>query len=187
MLLHPSPLSRLTDALLIEVVQLDLKGSNDNLVVQGKLMIYLSTNLSTTATSSRPAGSSSALTSLPSYDSRRSVNNASASNASVDNNSVNNQPINNYSVDNNSDNNFDQQLLGRQQLRQRLLNQQLLCRQQLRQQLLDQRLLGRHVLGQQASVYTVSVNSASVSELYSPSIPTTIMPGTDLEQTAVST
>jgi len=50
--------------------------SNDNLVVQGKLMIYLSTNLSTTATSSRPPGSSSALTALPSNDSSLSVNNA---------------------------------------------------------------------------------------------------------------
>ncbi|KAN0115918.1 HECT domain containing protein, partial [Russula decolorans] len=62
-----------------EVVQLDLKGSNDNLVVQGKLVIYLSTNLSTTATSSRPAGSSLALpvTSLPSHDS--SLNSTSVS------------------------------------------------------------------------------------------------------------
>jgi len=70
-----SPLSRLTDALLIEVVQLDLKRSNDNLVVQGKLMIYLSTNLSTPATSSRPPGSSLALTAHPSNDSSLSVNN----------------------------------------------------------------------------------------------------------------
>ncbi|KAF8497171.1 E3 ubiquitin-protein ligase pub1, partial [Russula emetica] len=59
-----------------EVVQLDLKRSNDNLVVQGKLMIYLSTNLSTTATSSRPAGPSLALTAQPSNDSSLSVNNA---------------------------------------------------------------------------------------------------------------
>ncbi|KAN0115932.1 hypothetical protein V8E52_006472 [Russula decolorans] len=59
-----------------EVVQLDLKRSNDNLVVQGKLMIYLSTNLSTTATSSRPASSSLALTAAPSNDSSPSVNNA---------------------------------------------------------------------------------------------------------------
>jgi E3 ubiquitin-protein ligase NEDD4 len=47
-------LSRLADAPLIEVLQLELKGSNDNLVVQGKLIIYLSTNLSTTDTSSIP-------------------------------------------------------------------------------------------------------------------------------------
>ena len=51
-------LSRLADAPLIEVLQLELKGSNDNLVVQGKLTIYLSTNFSTTATGSRPADSS---------------------------------------------------------------------------------------------------------------------------------
>jgi E3 ubiquitin-protein ligase NEDD4 len=69
-------LSRLTDVLLIEVVQLDLKRSNDNLVVQGKLLIYLSTNLSTPATSSRPPGSSLALTAQPSNDSSLSVNNA---------------------------------------------------------------------------------------------------------------
>ena len=73
----PYPLSRLTDVLLIEVVQLDLKRSNDNLVVQGKLMIYLSTNLSTSATGSRPPGSSSALTAHPSNDSSLSVNNTS--------------------------------------------------------------------------------------------------------------
>src|SRR6267154_6302855 len=46
----PLPLLRLTDARLLEVVHLDLKGFNDHLVVQGKLMIYLGplpTNLST--------------------------------------------------------------------------------------------------------------------------------------------
>ena len=58
-------------------MQLDLKRSNDNLVVQGKLLIYLSTNLSTTGTSSRPAGSSLALSADPSSnDSSLSVNNA---------------------------------------------------------------------------------------------------------------
>ena len=72
--------SRLTNAPLIEVVQLDLKRSNDNLVVQGKLVIYLSTNLSSSATDSRPAGSSLALTAPPSNDSSLSVN-ASASGA----------------------------------------------------------------------------------------------------------
>ncbi|KAI9446810.1 ubiquitin-protein ligase [Lactarius indigo] len=41
-----------------EMLQLDLKRSNDNLVVHGKLIIYLSTNLSTPATNSRPAGPS---------------------------------------------------------------------------------------------------------------------------------
>ena len=80
-------------------MQLDLKGSNGDLV-RGKLTIYLSTCLSTTDTSSRPAGSSLALTSLPSYDSSRSVNNASASNASVDDYSVDNYSVNNYSINN---------------------------------------------------------------------------------------
>ena len=65
-----SPLSRLTDPLLIEVVQLHLKRSYDNLVVQGKLTIYLSTNLGTSATSSRPLGSSSAPTAHSTNDSK---------------------------------------------------------------------------------------------------------------------
>jgi E3 ubiquitin-protein ligase NEDD4 len=183
MLLHPSPLSRLTDALLIEVVQLGLKGSNDNLVVQGKLMIYLSTNLSTTATSSRPAGSSSALTSLPSYDSRRSVNNASASNASVDNNSVNNQPINNYSVDNNSDNNYsiNSYSVDNNSVNGYSINNYSVDNNSVNNYSINDYLVDMYSVNN-ASVYTVSVNSAPVSELYSPSIPTTIMPGTDLER-----
>ncbi|KAI0259936.1 HECT-domain-containing protein [Gloeopeniophorella convolvens] len=61
-----------------EMLQVDLKRSNDNLVVHGKLIIYLSTNLSTPATGSRPAGSSTALTALPSNESSLSVNTASA-------------------------------------------------------------------------------------------------------------
>jgi len=69
------------------------------------MMIYLFTNLSTTVTSSRPAGSPLALTSLPSYDSSRLVNDALVSNTSVDNYSVNNQSINNYLADNYSVNN----------------------------------------------------------------------------------
>ncbi len=62
------------------MLQLDLKRSNDNLVVHGKLIIYLSTNLSTPATNPRPAGSSTALTvsPFPSNDSSLSVNNTSA-------------------------------------------------------------------------------------------------------------
>jgi E3 ubiquitin-protein ligase NEDD4 len=127
-----------------------LKGTDENMVVQGKLRCHLSTNFTTSTTSSRPTDTSLALTSLPSYDSSRSVNNYS-----VNNYSVNNVSVNNYSVNN-------------------------------------------------ASVYTASVNSASVSELYNPSIslsrtlsshttssevttsimaiPTTIIPGTDLER-----
>jgi E3 ubiquitin-protein ligase NEDD4 len=40
------------------LVLLDLKGTDDNPVVQGKLICHLSTNLSTSATSSRPTDSS---------------------------------------------------------------------------------------------------------------------------------
>ncbi|KAI0318350.1 hypothetical protein OF83DRAFT_1082963 [Amylostereum chailletii] len=49
-----------------EMLQLDLKKSNDNLVVHGKLIIYLSTNLSTPATNNttRPAGASATNSSL---------------------------------------------------------------------------------------------------------------------------
>lgn len=81
-----------------EVVQLDLKGSN-NQAVQGKLTFSLSTNLSTTTSSSRPFGTSLALTSLP-HNSRRSANNASVDNYSVNNYSIN-YSVNNRSVDNN--------------------------------------------------------------------------------------
>ncbi|KAI0303491.1 ubiquitin-protein ligase [Multifurca ochricompacta] len=63
-----------------EMVKLDLKRSNDNLVVHGKLIMYLSTNLSTPVTNPRPAASSSTLTSpLPSNDSSLSLNNTSGS------------------------------------------------------------------------------------------------------------
>ncbi|KAI0283258.1 HECT-domain-containing protein [Russula brevipes] len=64
-----------------QMVQMELKRSNDNLVVQGKLILYLSTNLSTPATGSRPAGSSLAPTALPSNESSLSVNNASGTGA----------------------------------------------------------------------------------------------------------
>ena len=73
--------SGLTDTFIAEMIQLELKRSNDNLVVHGKLILYLSTNLGTPPTNSRPAGSSLALTALPSNDSSLSVNvnNSSAS------------------------------------------------------------------------------------------------------------
>ena len=64
--------------------------------MQSKLIIYLSTNLSTTATSSRPAGSLLVLTSLPSNDSSRSINGACRT--SVDNDSVYDNSVNNASV-----------------------------------------------------------------------------------------
>jgi E3 ubiquitin-protein ligase NEDD4 len=87
------------------MVVLDLKGTDDNPVVKGRLISHLSTNLTTSATSSRPTGSSLALTSLPSNDSSRSVNNASVNNDSVDNYSIDNDSINNYSINNDSINN----------------------------------------------------------------------------------
>jgi E3 ubiquitin-protein ligase NEDD4 len=62
-----------------ETLQLELKRSNDNLVVQGKLVLQLSTNLTIPSTNSRPAGSTLALTTLPSNDSSISVNTPSAS------------------------------------------------------------------------------------------------------------
>jgi E3 ubiquitin-protein ligase NEDD4 len=63
-----------------EMLQLDLKRSNDNLVVHGKLIIYLSTNLTTPATNSRPAGPST-VSPFPSNDSNLSVNNTLGSTA----------------------------------------------------------------------------------------------------------
>ena len=108
------------------MVQLDLKGSNDNLVVQGKLMIYLSTIPSTTATNSRPAGSSSALTSLPPYDSLAVR--------------VNNTSVAKY---------LGRQRFGRQRLGRHLLGQHLLGRQLLGRRLLSQQLLGQQLLCQQ--------------------------------------
>ena len=55
------PLLQLTDALLIEVVQLELKRSDEDLMVQGKLMVYLSTNLSPPAHSVSSGGISAAV------------------------------------------------------------------------------------------------------------------------------
>ncbi|VDB99942.1 unnamed protein product [Peniophora sp. CBMAI 1063] len=60
-----------------EMLQLDLKKSNDNLVVHGKLIIYLSTNLSSPINNARPAASGSG--SVPASASTLSVNNAAAS------------------------------------------------------------------------------------------------------------
>jgi hypothetical protein len=167
------------------MVLLDLKGTDDNMVVQGKLRCHLSTNLTTSATSSRPTDPSSALrlTSLPPNDSSRSINNASVNNFSVNNFSVNNFSVNNFSADN-------------------FLADNLSVDNFSVDNSVDNFSVDNSV--DNASVYTASVNSASVSELYSPSIslshalsshttssevttpittiPTTIIPGTHLEQ-----
>jgi hypothetical protein len=80
------------------MVLLDLKGTDDSPIVQGKLTCRLSTNLTTSASSSRLTDSSLAPTSLPSNDSSRSVNNASVNNDSANNDSANNYSVNNASV-----------------------------------------------------------------------------------------
>jgi hypothetical protein len=164
------------------VVQLDLRESIDDPVVQGKLVIHLSTDPSTTASSSRrrrPSGPSLALTSLR-YDSRRPVNNASVDNYSVNNYSVNNYSVNNYSVNNYSVNNYSVDSYS-----------------------VNNRSVNNNYSVHTASVYTASVNRAPVPELHSPSIslsralsshatpevtnpimaiPTTVIPETHLEQ-----
>ena len=171
-------LSRLTNVLFIEVVQLDLKGSNDNLVVQGKLMIHLSTNPSTTATSSRPAGSSFALTSLPPYDSSRSVNNASIDIYSADNYSANNYSADNYSADHYSADNYSANNYSTNNYNYSANNYSA------NNYSVDNYSINNYSLNN-ASVYTASVNSASTSsEVTTPimAISTTILPGTDLEQ-----
>src|SRR6266852_3279563 len=99
-----SPLYLPTNTSLTEVVQLDLKGIDDNPDVQGKLISHLSTIPTMSVTGSRPTDASLALADLPPYDSSRSVN-ASVDNYSVDNASVNNYSIDNYSIDNCSVNN----------------------------------------------------------------------------------
>ena len=128
--------------------------------MQGKLISHLSTIPTTSVTSSRPNGSSLALTTLASNDPSHSVNYASVDNYLVNNYSVDNASVDNYSVDNASVDNY--------------------------------------------SVNNASVYTASVSELYGPSIrlsrtpgshttssevatlmmamPTTTIPGTRLEQ-----
>ena len=137
-------------------------------------MCRLSTNVTTSATSSRPTDSSLALTSLPSNDCGRSVDNESIDNESLCNESVDNESLYNESlypasVDNSS-----------------VYNESLYP-----------------AAVDNASNYTASVNGDSVSEPRSPSspsrtrsshstssevttpimvIPTTIIPGTRLEQ-----
>ena len=80
---------------------MDLKGIGDNPVVQGKLICRLSTNLTTSATGSRPTDSS-ALASRPSNDYCRSVNNESISNESTYNESIYNESVCNESIYNES-------------------------------------------------------------------------------------
>ena len=78
--LLPTPFRDSTDALLKEVVQLglDLKKTYDNLVVQGRLVIHLSTDLSMSATISSSIGPLLALTTHPSNVSSPFVNDTSA-------------------------------------------------------------------------------------------------------------
>jgi E3 ubiquitin-protein ligase NEDD4 len=110
-----SPLQLPTNTFFTEMVSLNLKGADSNLFVNGRLILDLSTNLSTSATSfrlvgassaltshssndtilsdnnasgSRPANSLLALTNLPPHDSSLSVDNASVNNASIDNGPV---------------------------------------------------------------------------------------------------
>ncbi|TFY79299.1 hypothetical protein EWM64_g4713 [Hericium alpestre] len=73
-----------------EMLQLDLKKSNDNLVVHGKLIIYLSTNLNQPATNTTQASGPSGvgtltqgLSALSMNDSSLSVNNAAAGSAAL--------------------------------------------------------------------------------------------------------
>ena len=173
------PLHYLPMCPLAEKVQLDLKGTNDNPIVQGKLIFHLSTIITPSATSSHLADPSLALTSLPSNDPNGWVNalvdNCSVNNASVDNYSVNNYSVNNYSADNYSIDSYS----------------------------VDNYSVDNYSINND-SFYAASVNNASVSELYRPSIslsrtlsshstssevstpnmaiPTTIIPGTHLEQ-----
>ena len=74
---------------------MDLKGTDDNPAVQGKLISRLSANLTTSATGSRPTDSSLALASPPSNNYRRSVDNESIYNESIynDNESVYNASV----------------------------------------------------------------------------------------------
>jgi E3 ubiquitin-protein ligase NEDD4 len=171
------------------MVLLDLKGTDDNPVVQGKLICHLSTNLTTSATSSRSTDSSLTLTSLPSNDSSRSVNNASVNNTSVYNDSVNNASIYNDSINNASIHNAS------------VYNESVNNASVYNESVYNDSIYNDSV--DNASVHTASVNSASVSELHSPSIslsrtlsshttsevttqimaiPTIIIPGTHLEQ-----
>jgi E3 ubiquitin-protein ligase NEDD4 len=64
-----------------ETLQLDLKRSDESLIVQSRLILQLSTNFTIPSTNSCPAGPTLALTTLPSNDSSIPVNNPSESKA----------------------------------------------------------------------------------------------------------
>jgi len=72
---------------------LDLKGTDDNPAVQGKLTSRLSANVTTSATGPRPTDSSLALASPPSNNYRRSVDSESIYNESIYNESIYNESI----------------------------------------------------------------------------------------------
>jgi len=72
-----SPLQLPTNAFFTETVSLNLKGPDSNLFVNGRLILDLSTNLSTSATSFNLVGALSALTSHSSNDTILSDNDAS--------------------------------------------------------------------------------------------------------------
>ena len=93
----PLPLKSPINASLTELVILDLRSTDDNPAVQGKLICRLSANV-TTSTSTigpRPTDPSSALASPPSNDHRRSINNESIYNESISNESIDNESIDN--------------------------------------------------------------------------------------------
>ena len=151
-------------------------GTDDNPVAQGKLISHLSTS----ARCSRPTDSSLVLTSLPSNDCSRSVNNESVYNESVDNESAHNE---NESICNES------------------VHNESICNEWIYNvSVSNESIYNASVYN--SPVYTPSVNIASMSEPYSPSIslsrtlsthtissgvtqimtiPTNIIPGTRLE------
>ena len=83
-------------------VLLDLKGTNDNPAVQGKVKLHLSTNRTMSATSSRSTDFPFALPSLALNDCSRSINNESVNNESIYNASIYNESLCNASVYNES-------------------------------------------------------------------------------------
>jgi E3 ubiquitin-protein ligase NEDD4 len=186
-----SAIQLLTNESLTEMVQLDLKGTDDNPVVQGKLISHLSTMPTTSATSSRSTDSSSlALTTLPSNGSSHLANDPSVDNTSVDNTSVDYYSADDYSVDNYSVNNYS-------------VNNYSVNNYSVNNYSVNNYSVNNYSVNN-ASVYTASVNSASVSEIYTPSIslsrtlsshttssevttpimaiPTSTIPGTPLER-----
>jgi E3 ubiquitin-protein ligase NEDD4 len=191
-----SPLYLPTNASVTEKVLLDLKGTDDKPVVQGKLICHLSTKLTTSASSSRLTDSPLAPTSLPSNDSSRSVNNASVNNASVNNVSVNNVSVNNVSVNNTSVNNtsVNNALVDNASIENDSVNNASVYSAPVyndpvynapayNDPVYNASVNNASVYNapayndsvnndsvNNASVYTASVNSTSVSELYSPSI-----------------